>query len=174
MNATPTAHIVGKSLELTLDLVHDIYRRQQLALIYHQGTRAIPTAGGWKAIESRPDYAGLLYVTKFRPAIHVEFDAKHCASRRYIHPKKREHQLRKLWDVHEAGGIAGLLVVNLAEEMAWWLPPQPEWAFGEFTSTVLGEQERTLPVGCHPQFSEFVPDWLSVVIKQVGTYVRYS
>ena len=159
MNAEPAARIVGQSLESTLDLVHDLYRRERLALVWHEGTRAIPTQRGWKPVDSRPDYAGLL----FGSGRALAFDAKHCAARRYHHPQKREHQLRKLWDVHEAGGLAGLLVVNLADEMAWWLPPQPEWALGEFTSTVLGEYRRTLPVGCHGRFHEFVPNWLGAV-----------
>ena len=169
MSDAPNARIIGKSLEDLLDqTVHEAYRRAGQADIWHQGTVCIPTRRGWQPIESRPDYSGLLIGS----GQHVEFDAKHCLERRYRHSTKRLHQLRILWNVHQKGGIAGILVANLEADAAWWLRPRPEWAREEFQSTVLGLEPWSIPVPCHTAFWSFVPDWLPVAVEAAREAIR--
>lgn len=148
---------IGLSVENALDQqIHPHYLRDGLiADIWHEGTRCIPTRNGWKPVESRPDYAGVLPGGR-----SVCFDAKHCSERRYRHSKERLHQLRAIWNVHAAKGLGGILVVNWDIESAWWLLPQPEWADEQFTSTVLEPGEAVIAV---PKFDSWswLPDWLA-------------
>lgn len=162
--STVNNRTVGASVENALDrLVHPIYKREGLAQIHHEGTRCIPTRNGWKPVDSRPDYAGMLIGS----GRSITFDAKHCADMRYHHDTtKRAHQLIDLWDDHRAGGIAGILVVNWGLDSAWWILPQPEWEMGSFTGTMLGDPARTLEVPPMADYcGEFIPDWLTAALS---------
>lgn len=156
-------HIVGQSVENALDqLVHPAYlRARDLVDVWHEGTKSIYSRKGWKPQESRPDYAGILPGGRF-----VSFDAKHCAGERYHHPKDRAHQLVDLWNAHEGEALAGILVVNWQRERAWWLVPQPGWSMGTFTPTDLPLEGSPLAlrVPAHPDFSEFLPNWLAAAM----------
>lgn len=157
------SRVIGKTLESLLDdTIHQTYRIDgRIWAIWHEGTRCIPTRSGWKPVDSRPDYAGVLPGGRF-----VCFDAKHCQEKRYRHSDKRLHQLRDLWAVHEAGGLAGILVVNLGTEMAWWLLPQPEWGDMQFTSVALEPDGNIVAVRVPRAtgYWDFVPDWLEAAL----------
>lgn len=158
---TVNSRIIGQSVETALDqLVHPAYARDGLALVWHEGTRAIHTRQGWKPIDSRPDYAGVL-IDSGRA---ICFDAKHCADRHYRHSADRLHQLRAIWQVHNAGGLAGILVVNWEAERAWWLRPEPEWEYEHGFKVALEPGIAVVKVPAHPMFEhEFIPDWLAAV-----------
>lgn len=167
MNTAPNARIIGLSLENTLDqMVHPTYLREGLlADVWHEGQRGIWTKDGLKPVDSRPDYGGVLPGGRY-----FVMDAKVSAEARYRHNKKRLHQLWDLWNAHRSGGLAGILVVNWELERGWWLIVQPEWEREEFTSTLLGDPERTREVPPHPMFEhEFMPDWLMAARQAEGS-----
>lgn len=167
----PSPRTSGLILENTLHQVHDLYRRDGLARLHHQGTIATPhkdrEIGGiaWRSEKSRPDYCGW---TRDGSARHIEFDAKHWhGGKRYHHDKRRSHQLMALWDVYEDHGIAGILVANLDEGWGFWVVPQPEWNVGQFSSVKLEESDLCLVVPSHPGFwgGEYYPDWFRVAAR---------
>lgn len=151
-----TPQQIGDRLEEQLELLHNRYRADRLALIEHSGTRAIHTRDGWQPVDSAPDYNGCLWGGRW-----ARFDAKHCLEDTYRHDTRtRGHQLIDIWDAYQAGAVAGILVVNTVIGAGRWLVPSAEWAVGQFRPRAL---ELALPVPAHEDFKGiYMPDWLEV------------
>lgn len=160
LHATPQQ--IGAALEDTLTWLHNRYKADGLAHVYHCGTSARKVGDEWIPQDSRPDWGGELYGS----GRAIVFDSKHCLEDVYRHDvKNRAHQLMDIWEAHVARSIAGILVVNTAKGMGWWLMPTSEWGVGQFVPRRVTEEETgwVLPVPAHPSFpDDYVPDWLTV------------
>ncbi|HEY5901533.1 MAG TPA: Holliday junction resolvase RecU, partial [Anaerolineales bacterium] len=137
---------------------HNIYLSNRRALIWFTGTQGKVRRGKVILLKSRPDFEGVLCTLGGR---HVALDAKVTASVLYRHDHKRLHQLRDLWEVHEAGGVAFLLISHQLERFySVW--PQPSWAYREPFSIRLdqldGRGVEVVRAG-----SNRLPDWLSTI-----------
>jgi len=121
MTLTPRQQ--GEQFEGLLAVQHQQYYNQDRVLLWHSGLRCKVVGKGQMVREdSRPDFEGALYGS----GRHIAFDAKSTTKATYSHPKSRMHQCNALWDVHQAGGLAFLLVsVNL--EMGYILWPDTRW-----------------------------------------------
>ena len=158
-----TSQQIGDRLEQQLALLHVRYHADGLALMWKNGTEAIPVTKPWNNVtewvpqDGRPDFEGMLYGS----ARHVVFDAKHCQEATYYHDtKRRAHQLIDIWDAYESGAVAGILVVNTVAGAGFWLMPTSEWSAGQFVPRRLA-LAREVPA--HPAFPDiYQPDWLRV------------
>lgn len=169
------SRLAGRQFEALLDTLHNYYRGQGMAYISHNGLQAQRTGRGGRHVitmKSQPDYTGVMGPG----GIFVAFDAKSSSRPYYYHAPKQAHQLRFLWNVHQMGGAAFLLVYVRAEvmddDMAWMLWPRPSWESGEgYKLSLRGRR----PVGAEiavqvPPLpgSPYIPDWLSVVDRRLG------
>lgn len=171
----------GKRAEAAVEFMADRYRQAGVATIWRQGTIAIPTRGGWKPINSLPDFGGVIH-GKGRA---VAFDVKSTTKPTYRHSKTRAHQLEHLWKVHEAGGLAGLLIEYIGETGAsmrhgyfdsvwYWLWPTKAWEYGDSMSIKLEINALPPALGLSVPFyepvSEPYPDFLHLVIQNYWRY----
>jgi len=155
----------GQALEDALDLLHILYRRDKRATLWHNGVQSIHGRGGAIIqVDSLPDYGGVLSSLGARA---VMFDAKHTQddTLRYRHPKDRLHQLAQLWDVHQAGGVAFVLVCYKLVR-AWVVWPDEVWANHGPYSIILRDGEYATWEATEVTMDENgLPDWLSTVIE---------
>lgn len=160
----------GKSLEDLLQWRHNIYRANNLATVWYNGTKAAIKSKRNRATgevetrvvpqKSRPDFEGVLTCLQGR---HVAFDSKLISGTTYRHSTSTRHQLVDLWDVHAAGGIAFLLV-SIQMDRFFLLWPQAYWQRGEFHSVRLNDV-RVSGLGVEvPLAGGYgLPSWLDVV-----------
>jgi penicillin-binding protein-related factor A (putative recombinase) len=158
-------HQRGSAFEELLDWQHGIYWADRRALVWKTGLRAEVKNSRLRGssaetclVKARPDYEGVLITRNGR---HVCFDAKTCAHLLYRHDPRRLHQLQALWDVHEACGIAFLLVsLNLEREYLIW--PQPGWATAQPFSIRLDQLDgRGVEIARAGGYQ--LPNWLSTI-----------
>ena len=155
---TAAPHQRGAALEELLDWYHNICQAQGRGLFWHNGTQGKIVHGQAILIRSRPDYSGILSALGGR---YCAFDAKMTAYLLYRHDRKRLRQLKDLWDVHEAKGIAFLFVsLNLERHFLVW--PQPSWAYGDPFSIRLDQLDgRGVEV---PRSGGYqLPDYVSIL-----------
>lgn len=153
----------GQALEDTLDLQHAQYRRDRKALCWHNGVQSIHRRAEIIQVLSLPDYGFILTQHGGRGGM---FDAKFTQDERlrYRHPTDRKHQLIQLWDVHQAGGIAFLLVsYRLLKHWVVW--PDASWEHGgPFAITLRdGEYARWEATEIPDSDGNGLPDWISVI-----------
>lgn len=163
----------GDALEDQLDYLHQIYRANALAMLWHNGVKASMHRGEWVPEDSLPDYGGVLSCLDGR---YVTFDAKLISEPKYNHPKDKMHQCRQLREVQLAGGCSFLLIVVDRvgiEAKGWALLPQDYWLDyrGWSISLVDPDPALALPIPASPRFSGgFIPDWIQLIdaLKPVG------
>jgi len=150
----------GAALEELLEWKHNAYRANNQAVVWFNGTKASVRGGRVIMEQSRPDFEGVL-----RGGRHVAFDAKHVMVPEYRHDRRRAHQLRDLWEVHEAGGVAFLLVsVRLDDFYLLW--PAYEWRddkpYHVHLDALASWEGARVPVAG----GYGLPDWLEIVRKE--------
>lgn len=162
---TPNPRQQGAVLEDVLQWQHNTYRANNLAVVWHNGTKSEVRGGKVIMLQSRPDFEGCLTCQSGR---HVAFDSKHVTVPEYRHDSRRRHQLRDLWEVHEAGGIAFLLV-SVRLESYYLLWPTYEWRDEQPYHVKLDQlaawEGEAVPIAGGYQ----LPDWLAVVTQR-GKY----
>lgn len=163
-------HQRGAALEEVLQWQHNVYAANRRAHVWHNGLKAEVRNGKGGAqylthlVKSRPDYEGVLTDLGGR---HVAFDAKHTQEITYHHDRRRLHQLRDLWDIHEAGGIAFLLVSwNL--ERYWLCWPEPGWSMTKPYTVKLPEMSPDRGIEVPTGGSYKLPDWLSTLEEVIS------
>jgi len=151
--------LLGQALETDLNQLHTWYAADGTAEMWQAGTRAEHRGGRWQAMQSLPDFAGLLRGS----GRAVAFDAKSkVAGGSYTHPKDRKHQLQHLWRVHQAGGVAFILLV-VGNAAGWMILPRPEWEWGEGRSVKLAPSPLVVSVPAYRRAAgAYFPDWVSV------------
>lgn len=164
VNLPSTPHQRGAALEDLLEWQHNLYQSQRRAFLYRNGTQGKIRGGKAILVRSRPDFSGMLTCMGGR---YVSFDAKLTASAHYYHPTERLHQLKDLWEVHQAGGISFLLIsLNLERTFLIW--PDYSWENAQKFSIRL--DQMTSWEGCEVRTSGFnqLPDWLTTVEREEG------
>lgn len=146
----------GKAAENQVDFLHQIYHAHSIALVRHNGTSAEMHGEDWVPKESPPDYEGC--ITKYG-ARHVVFDLKYRTSLGYSHPKDKLHQTEYIWNMHEAGAVAFILLWIETEKFSggFALIPQPYWQLHHNRGWSLSKRDLELPELAIP-----IPAWTRV------------
>jgi penicillin-binding protein-related factor A (putative recombinase) len=110
----------GKALELSLEYLHNLYRADGLADIYHERT-AGKFVGNGKFVpdpeKSRPDFTGVISpvgTRNYPGGRFIAFDAKSVSGKelRWRLKKDRAHQFEALASLDHFGAIAFFLIEN--------------------------------------------------------------
>lgn len=154
----------GQLLEDALNWQHNIDNANQRALIWHNGTQGIVRKGKAILVRSQPDYTGVLTCLGGRL---VSFDAKLIKTPYYHHPLDRLHQLKALYEVQQAGGIAFLLV-SVEMERFFLLWPTLAWRDEFPYSLRVDRMESGQGIEIERGGSNRLPDWLSAIHQIYG------
>lgn len=181
----------GRELEDMLARTHHFYQIKKMASIrknpkewgyaghgernqiLRSGTRSITALADDGRVlicrRSDVDFSGCVRSPEGR-GIHIEFDAKQTAQKRFDLDLVKEHQLRGLMETEAAGGIAGLMIYLSTTNRVFFA--SAGFVFDRTTEMLVRRGAKSIPLIDLEKHAVEVPikdnivDWFSVLIEK--------